>query len=188
MSGGGPTPPQGGLLELFWSDYEAHCASKPPESARKRRLLALPRLIVNPSLRAVLLLRIANASPRATWFIWRNLFVHGYAMDWSGALEIGPGFDLPHPIGTCLPANARIGANVRIGHNVTLAGDARHEVPTLEDRTVVFPGSMLVGGVTIGHDSVVSANCVVTRDVPPHKLVTQRGILPLAASPVMAGE
>jgi serine O-acetyltransferase len=183
-TGSGSVAPLGPLA-LWWSDYEAYCSHKPPESVRRKRLLALPRLLVNPALRANLLLRVANSSPRATWWIWRNAFVHWYAMDWSGALTIGPGFELPHPIGTCLPAGAVIGADVRLGHNVTLAGDARSQTCTIEDRAVIFPGSMIVGGITIGHDTVVSANCVVTRSVPPQKLVTQRGVLPRVVSPVM---
>jgi serine O-acetyltransferase len=170
-------------LALYWTDYEAHCSHKAPETEQRRKLLALPRLIANPSLQAVFVLRIANASPRATWWIWRNFFVRLHSMDWSGTLEIGPGFEIPHPIGTCLAAGSRIGSNVGLGHNVTLAGDANDGRPVIGDRVTVYPNVVLVGGVTIGDDSVISANCVVTRDVAAGKLVTQRGVLPLQASP-----
>lgn len=171
-----------GVRALWWSDYEALCDRKGPESPRRRRALAPLRLVVNPSLRAVLIIRLANASPRATWWFWRNLLVHGYAMDWSGPLEIGPRFEIPHPIGILLAAGARIGANVGLGHNVTLAGERGPGRPVIGDGVTVYPGSILIGGVTVGAGSVVGANCVVTRDVPPHRLVTPRGVVPLAAA------
>lgn len=168
-------------LALYGSDYRAHCRRKSPESARRRRLLALPRLLVNPSLQALFVLRVANASPRATWWIWRNFFVRMHAMDWSGPLEIGPGFELPHPIGVLLLRGSRIGADVAFGHNITLSGAQDGGTPTIGDRVVVFTGVVIVGGVTVGEDVVISANCLVSRDIPARKLVTQHGLLPVAA-------
>ena len=169
-------------LELYWTDYQAHCSHKAPESEQRMKALALPRLLVNPSLQAVMIVRIANASPRTTWWIWRNFFVRLHSMDWSGPLEIGPRFEIPHPIGVMLAAGSKIGSDVGLGHNVTLAGDADDKRPVIGDRVVVYPGAVLIGGVTIGEGSVVGANCVVFRDVPPGKLVTPRGVVPLEAS------
>lgn len=54
------------VLDLYRSDYRAQCSHKPVESSRRRRLLVLPRLLVNPSLQAVLVLRLANRQPAAT--------------------------------------------------------------------------------------------------------------------------
>jgi serine O-acetyltransferase len=171
-----------GWLELYWSDYEAHCDRKGPEPAQRRKLLALPRLLVNPSLQAVMVLRIANASPRATWWIWRNFFVRLHSMDWSGPLQIGPGFEIPHPVGIMLLHGSKIGANVGLAHNVTLAGGGDDGRPVIGDRVLLYPGVVLVGGVTVGDDAIVGANCVVHRDVPPNHLVTPKGNLPRAAS------
>lgn len=164
---------------LFDSDYRAWCSRRPPEPIRRRRLLAVPRLLVNPTLRALLVLRIANASPRATWWIWRNYFVHLHAIDWSGALEIGPGFELPHPVGVMFLAGSRIGADVGFAHNVTMGGSARGGTTTIGDRVVIFPGVVISGGVTIGDDTVISANCVVARDVAKSKLFTQTRVMPV---------
>jgi serine O-acetyltransferase len=108
--------------------------------------------------------------------------VHG--MDWAGTLEIGPGFQLPHTHGTLLIQGAKIGRDVIILHNVTIGGvdDGR---PVLGDRVRIFPGVVIYGSPTIGDDVVISANCVVHRDVPANSLVTQRGILPVKAAPIL---
>jgi serine O-acetyltransferase len=68
-----------------------------------------------------------------------------------------------------------IGNDVQIRHGVTL-GLARHgaaitELPIVEDRVVVGAGACVLGPITVGHDSVIAANAVVTHDVPPHSLV-----------------
>jgi serine acetyltransferase len=168
-------------LELYWTDYLAYCRRKGEPVDGQKLPLALLRLIVSPSLRALLLIRIANGSPRPTWWIWRNLFVHLYAMDWSGPLEIGPGLELPHPLGTCLVDGAKIGSRVGIGHCVTLAGGYDDRRPIIGDDVVLYPGVVIVGGVEIGAGSIISANCVVQRDVPPGKILTARGLIPVAA-------
>jgi serine O-acetyltransferase len=68
---------------------------------------------------------------------------------------------------------ARIGDDVHIRQNTTF-GIARknqlHELPTIEDRADLGCGVAILGNVTIGHDSVVGANAVVLKDVPPRSV------------------
>ncbi|HEX6884923.1 MAG TPA: DapH/DapD/GlmU-related protein, partial [Planctomycetota bacterium] len=40
-----------------------------------------------------------------------------------------------------------------------------------EDRVLLGVGAVVLGPITIGHDSIVAANSVVTIDVPPYSLV-----------------
>ena len=69
-----------------------------------------------------------------------------------------------------------IGNDVHIRQNVTFGvrrrGDPRWLKPTIEDRCDIGAGAVIVGGITIGHDSMIGANVVVATDVPPHSLVT----------------
>jgi serine O-acetyltransferase len=69
-----------------------------------------------------------------------------------------------------------IGSDVHIRQNVTFGvrrrGDPRWLKPTIEDRCDIGAGAVIVGGITIGHDSMIGANVVVATDVPPHSLVT----------------
>jgi serine O-acetyltransferase len=77
--------------------------------------------------------------------------------------------------GGCVIGALYIGDDVQIRHNVTM-GLAHHgapltTLPIIEDRVIVGAGACILGPITIGHDSIVAANAVVTRDIPPYSLV-----------------
>ncbi len=67
-----------------------------------------------------------------------------------------------------------IGNDVHIRQNTTFGvarrGDPRWMKPIIGDRADIGTGAVIVGGITIGHDSVVGANAVVTKDVPPNHI------------------
>jgi len=76
---------------------------------------------------------------------------------------------------------------ITIGRQVSIAHDARiytmgHDVHDplfatkakpvrIGDYAVVFAGAMIMPGVTLGEGAVVMAGAVVTRDVPPYRIV-----------------
>lgn len=70
----------------------------------------------------------------------------------------------------------RIGDEVQIRQNVTFGvkrhGDPRWLKPIIDARCDIGAGAVIVGGITIGHDSVIGANAVVAQDVPPNSIVT----------------
>jgi serine O-acetyltransferase len=77
--------------------------------------------------------------------------------------------------GGCVLGALYIGDDVQIRHNVTL-GLAHHgapltSLPIIEDRVLIGAGACILGPITIGHDSIIAANAVVTQDVPPYSLV-----------------
>jgi serine O-acetyltransferase len=68
---------------------------------------------------------------------------------------------------------ARIGDDVQIRQNTTFGiarPDRLHELPTIEDRVDLGCGVVAVGNITIGHDSMIGANAVVLKDIPPHSV------------------
>ncbi len=77
--------------------------------------------------------------------------------------------------GGCVLGARHIGDDVQIRHNVTLGlanhNDPIHAIPTIEERVILGAGCVVVGAITVGHDSIVAANAVVTKDVPPYSLV-----------------
>ena len=78
-------------------------------------------------------------------------------------------------MGVVIGETSKIGDNVTIYHNVTLGGIApsinsndqrdmkRH--PTLEDNVVVGSGAQILGPITIGKNSLIGSNSVVTKNV-----------------------
>ena len=77
-----------------------------------------------------------------------------------------------HHGGMILHADA-IGDDVHVRQNTTFGvarRDALHQLPTIGDRCDLGCGVAVLGPVTVGHDSVVGANAVVVKDVPPHSV------------------
>jgi serine O-acetyltransferase len=74
-----------------------------------------------------------------------------------------------HHSGMILNA-ARIGDDVHIRHNTTFGvarRDQLYHLPIIEDRVDIGCGVAILGSVTVGHDSMIGANAVVLKDVPP---------------------
>ncbi len=92
--------------------------------------------------------------------------------------RIGRRFFIDHGMGVVIGETAVIGDDVLLFHGVTLGGrggehgpgQRRH--PTVGDRVVLGAGSSLIGAITVGADSVVGANTVVTKDGPAGSVVT----------------
>ena len=78
-------------------------------------------------------------------------------LDIADDVMIGPNVSLitaGHPLDPAQRRAVTIGNPIVIGRNVWIAA-----------------GATIIGGVTIGENSVVAAGSVVTRDVPPNRLV-----------------
>ena len=78
-----------------------------------------------------------------------------------------------------IPPMSRIGKNVFIGPGVVLTNDpyppsTRWIGVTIEDGAVIGARAVILAGVTIGKRAVVAMGSVVTKDVPPGKVV--RGV------------
>jgi len=87
-------------------------------------------------------------------------------------VQLGRRVRIWHHSGMILHAE-RIGDDVHIRQNTTFGiarRDQLHQLPTIEDRVDLGCGVVAVGRITIGHDSVIGANAVVTTDIPPHSL------------------
>ena len=92
--------------------------------------------------------------------------------------RIGRRFFIDHGMGVVIGETAVIGDDVLVFHGVTLGGrggehgQGRRRHPVVGDRVVLGAGSSLIGAITVGADSVVGANTVVTKDVPAGSVVT----------------
>jgi serine O-acetyltransferase len=83
--------------------------------------------------------------------------------------EIGEGFEVGYwGVGVVIHPRVRMGRNVFVSNGVTIGG--RNElpnVPRIEDNVFIATGAKVLGDVTIGQGSIIGANAVVIRSVPP---------------------
>jgi len=85
--------------------------------------------------------------------------------------HIGPGLCLIHPNNILVAPGVVIGKDCILFHEVTLGTGPTPGVPTLGDGVDVYVGARVLGGVRIGDASMIGANCVVTRSIPPGSVV-----------------
>jgi serine O-acetyltransferase len=88
-------------------------------------------------------------------------------------VKVGRRVRIWHHSGMILGARS-IGDDVHIRQNTTMGvarrGDHRSLKPIIEDRVDIGCGAVIVGAITIGHDSQIGANAVVLKDVPPYSV------------------
>lgn len=103
--------------------------------------------------------------------IYRMLGLFVLSIDIPVSTSIGPNLSIHHGMGLVVNCNSIIGSNVTLRHNVTLGADKIGNCPELCDGASIGPNSVLIGGITIGSDSVVGAGSVVIRDVANRDVV-----------------
>ena len=98
------------------------------------------------------------------------------AIEIHPAAKIGTGFLIAHVGGIVVGGGTIIGNNCDIRQNITFGGNFNkmneegRTQPLLEDNVSIGAGACILGPVTIGAQSIIGANSVVTRDVPAGKI------------------
>ena len=140
----------------------------------------------DPSARSRLEVALSFPGVHAVWgyriahFLWRNrlkLLARLYAnwvrtvtgIEIHPAAKIGRRFFIDHGMGVVIGETAIIGDDVMIYHDVTLGSTKfmrgkRH--PNIENGVVIGAGARVLGPITVGQGARISANSVVTRDIP----------------------
>ncbi|HEY3058384.1 MAG TPA: acyltransferase, partial [Chloroflexota bacterium] len=100
----------------------------------------------------------------------------------GGHLEIGDNVFINYGSSLVASTHVKVGNDCLIGTHVMVMDTDFHRVDDksydttgspviLEERVWLGNRSIVLKGVTIGHDSVVAAGSVVTQDVPPRTIV-----------------
>jgi acetyltransferase-like isoleucine patch superfamily enzyme len=132
--------------------------------------------LVDRALSLLYFVAVLTRADRTSWCHWTTQVKCPENIRIGKHVTIGPHCVL----GAAQPID--IGDYVRIGRNVTLetGGLAEDQVPPyphvakpirIEEGAILYANSTILGGVTVGKFSIVSANCVVTKDVPPYSVV-----------------
>lgn len=128
--------------------------------------------LLYPGPRVMLFHRVAH------WFYLRRLHFLARLISEVGrflsGIEIHPGarigrrLVIDHGMGLVIGETAEIGDDCILFHGVTLGGTKFDDVkrhPTVGNRVLIGAGAAILGPLTLGDDSRVGANAVVTRSV-----------------------
>jgi len=133
--------------------------------------------LLYPGPKAVLLHRFAHVFYKVgLFFIARAIAEFSRALT---GIEIHPGAKLgrrlviDHGMGLVIGETAEVGDDCILFHGVTLGGvkfsaDKRH--PTVGHGVLIGAGAKILGPVSVGVNSTVGANSVVTKDIPPNSV------------------
>ena len=104
---------------------------------------------------------------------WRNFFRFqkvGLLTACDIAQPLDKSTELGHTTGIVINKDAEIGKEVHIRQNVTIAGKSGEGAPTIEDKVEIGAGAVILGGITLGENSIIGANATVTTDIPPNSI------------------
>jgi serine acetyltransferase len=151
------------VLHLLWADYRAHY----DEPAWRAALLLGARLPVDPSLHAVVLVRLVQDAPAPLRGLSQRLLLAGHAMYVDADTVIGGGLVLKHPVAITLGPGVRVGADAQLFQDVTLAArdGAGGPAPRLGTGVRVFHAATVSGEVQVGDGALLGAGVVVEHDV-----------------------
>ena len=104
-----------------------------------------------------------------------SLFLTG--VDIAPAAKIGPGFRISHGVGLVIGNGARLGANVLLMQQVTIGAPSQARIeamPMVGDNVTIGAGARLIGKISIGENTFIGTNAVVTQDIPANSKVVVR--------------
>lgn len=135
-------------------------------------------VLTTPGIHAIWTYRVAHQLWKGHFYLLARL-VSNWAKFWTG-IEIHPGaqigrrFVIDHGNGVVIGETAVIGDDVMMFHQVTLGsreGIRTKRHPTIGNKVVLGAGAKIIGNITIGDNSYVGANAVVTKSVGEYSTV-----------------
>ena len=152
------------------------------DPAAKSKLIII---LTYPGVKALFFYKIANFFSLAKFHLVAKIisqlarFLTGIEI--HPAAKIGKNLFIDHGMGVVIGETSDIGDNVTIYHGVTLGGISpsinsneqrnikRH--PTIQDKVVIGSGAQILGPITVGRNSKIGSNAVVTNDVPDNAIM-----------------
>jgi serine O-acetyltransferase len=160
------------LINLLCQDL-ARSERRTPPASISAQLLFVVRFAPKVRSLAVIGFRIAHASGSYSAILGNIVKMATQVItgaDIAYQARIGPGLALLHPSGVVVSGDAVIGERCTIHQGVTVGGSPSG-APVIGDEVNLGPGARILGAVTIGENSHVGANAVVTRSFHERNVV-----------------
>ncbi len=134
---------------------------------------------INPNLHFIYVLRKSQKHLRTPVLniFWKFVLRHyqiKYGYQIYPETEIGEGLYLGHWGALVINPKAKIGKNCNIAQGVTIGQQNRGKsqgFPTIEDEVWIGTNAVIVGGITIGRNTLIAPNSYVNFDVPADSVV-----------------
>tara|TARA_B100000965_G_scaffold404966_1_gene437327 strand:- start:230 stop:808 length:579 start_codon:yes stop_codon:yes gene_type:complete len=152
------------------------------DPAAKSKLIII---LTYPGVKALFFYKIANFFSLAKFHLVAKIisqlarFLTGIEI--HPAARIGKNLFIDHGMGVVIGETSEIGDNVTIYHGVTLGGispsinsDQQRNIkrhPTIQDKVIIGSGAQILGPITLGRNSKIGSNAVVTNDVPENAIM-----------------
>jgi len=110
----------------------------------------------------------------ALFRMFLNHYTYKYGISIPYNTNISAGFYIGHFGGIVINHKTVIGINCNISQGVTIGetyGGKNPGVPVIGDNVYIGPGAKIIGGITIGNNVAIGANCVLTKSVPDNAIV-----------------
>ncbi|MCW3160416.1 serine O-acetyltransferase [Chryseobacterium oryctis] len=134
---------------------------------------------LNPNLHFIYIFRKAQKYRKTSVLnvFWKFVLRHyqiKYGYQIYPETEIGEGFYLGHWGSLVINPKAKIGKNCNIAQGVTIGQQNRGKnqgFPIIEDEVWIGTNAVIVGGISIGTNSLIAPNSYVNFDVPANSIV-----------------
>ena len=141
----------------------------------------LKNIMLNPGYKYSFFLRLTaylsqtkfNPFFLISYFILRH-YRYKYGIEISHKTVIGSGLYISHFSGIIVNHSTIIGENCTVCQGVTIGYSNRGKnkgTPIIGDNVYIGPGAKVFGGINIGNNVAIGANCVVTKDIPDNAVV-----------------
>lgn len=114
-------------------------------------------------------LRIIGAPYR---LYYKLVFNYILGIDIPDITELGYGFTLYHGQGLVVNPATKFGKYVVVRQNTTI-GNARQDEgsPVIGDYVEIGANAVIIGEISIGHNSIIAAGAVVLKSFPPNVII-----------------
>lgn len=139
------------------------------KSYKELNFVTFIKYLINPACRAAFFVRCAQFSPNILFWLFRNILITFYNIDFGKGCKIGYGLRIPHPIGIVFGGGGVIGNNFTIYQNVTI-GNKKDSYPLIKDNVTIYCGSVVVGEIIIENNVVIGALSFVDKSLTEGKV------------------
>ena len=118
-----------------------------------------------------------NIFARGCYIIVKLIQIHlanKSGIEINAVTPIGKGLRIAHVGNIIIAGGVRIGENCTIHQCVTIGrsfSGTKAGCPTIGNNVIIFPGTVIVGNIMIGDNSVIGANSLVIDDVPANSVM-----------------